>query len=363
MAMVVLMTDTAVPYPGGRLRFSWMFSRRIDLLFFFLPALLAPLVFLLSQSDVVVASALWAYIFTNAFGLGDFHVGVTWFNYLDSKNLGFYLSTTKKRVIYFVLPAVIIILSVLGLFYCPGFIVLVFIAWSIQHLVQQNMGLLLLYHNPGRGEAIVNRTIEGKSLQVTALFFSLLFTQRVLFPSLSQNAAWHFIVAAVGLSAVGLIIAYLAALLLQVRKGAELNLSAFLFWCLAIYFFVPFAFLGKSYSDAILIANIMHWAQYIGIMYVLVRRKYKDEKLNNLPWHYPILLFLLIGFSMIFIMGASRGLLIPYGATYGSFWYTKCLFGFVIGMSMVHYLQDAFMWRFREPFYRETVLSYLRSNL
>ncbi len=48
--------------PWSRLRFIWMFGQKIDLLFFFLPVFLAPLIFILSQSNVIPKSALWGLI-------------------------------------------------------------------------------------------------------------------------------------------------------------------------------------------------------------------------------------------------------------------------------------------------------------
>ena len=355
------MMESALLLPRIRTKFVWMFGRKIDLVFFFLPAFLAPALFILGQSSLAVKSALWAAVFVNAFGLGDFHIGATWFNYLDCKNWRFYTSSLAKIAIYFLAPVAIVAMSFLGMVFCPGLLAMVFIAWSVQHLVQQNVGLLLLYHSHGQNEAIVNRALETRSLHASALFFSLLFAQRLLFPPLSQSSIWQIIVAAIGLVLVALIISYLKELFLQVRQGKYLNAPAVLFWCLSIYFFMPFAFLGKTYTDAILIANIMHWAQYIGIMYVLVQRKYRNEQLANLPWNHPNFLFLLMGLGFVALLGVGQ--LLPTVMTDRTSWLGKSLLAFVLGMGMVHYLQDAFMWRFREPYYKETVLAYLRPRL
>ncbi len=238
---------------------------------------------------------------------------------------------------------------------------IVYIVWSVQHLCQQNVGLLLLYHNHGQNEAIVNRSLEVKSLQIAAVFFTLLFAQRIFLMEIAQSIYWRVLLLIIGIAFFTFILLYLRELVVQLRRGAYLNVSAFLFWCLGIYFFIPFAFLGKSYGDAILIANIMHWAQYIGIMYVLMKRKYQGTRLSDLPVQQPILLFFLFGIAMIALLDFSRAL--PTNAFMQNHPYLSAgAMAFVLGMGMVHYYQDAFMWRFREPYYRETVLSYLRSK-
>jgi hypothetical protein len=346
--------------PLSRARFVWMFGQRIDLAFLFLPAILAPLVFIIGQSSLLIKSALWTAVFLNAFGLGDFHVGITWLNYFDRKNLSFYNSSLGKKLIYSLGPPAIVILTIVGSFLCPAAVATIYMAWSVQHLVQQNVGLLLLYHNHGQNEAIVNRTLEVKSLHLAAIFFSLLFAQRIFLMQLAQFAVWKALVILVGVAFVGAVLLYLREMIVQLRRGAYLNVPAFLFWCLSIYFFAPFAFLGKSFLDAILIANIMHWAQYIGIMFVLVLRKYKDEQLKNLPLSHPILLFFLMGFGGLALLEIGR--VAPANIIHSSPFVTQCVLSVVLGFGMVHYFQDAFMWRFREQYYRETVLSYLRQK-
>ncbi len=353
------MTQSITWRGGTRLTFPWIFNQKLDLLFFFLPIILAPLILMLAQSSFAVNSAFWGIVIINSFGLGDFHVGATWLNYLDRKNRSFYTSSPSKIQIYFLMPLAILPLTILCVIYNPALLVLIYMTWSIQHLVQQNVGLLLLYHNHKDNEAIVHRSLETRSQHVGALFFSMLFAQRVLWISLPQSLIWLTILTAVGIVFVLLVILYLRELFTQVRNGANLNVPAFLFWCLAICFFAPFAVIGKGYTDAILVSNIMHWCQYIGLMYALSFRKYKKDQLKELPLPHPLILFALIGAGMVALLMGIRTFIGPISIE-SSPWTIKALFGFVLGMGMIHYWQDAFMWRFREPFYRETVLAYLR---
>jgi hypothetical protein len=352
----------SIPLQGkARLTFPWIFNQKLDLLFFFLPVILAPLMLMLAQSSFAVNSAFWGILIINSFGLGDFHVGATWFNYFDRKNRSFYASSPAKIRIYYLIPAAIIPLTMFGVIYLPALTVFIYMAWSIQHLVQQNVGLLLLYHNHKQNEAIVGRTLEMRSLHAGAVFFSMIFAQRVLWPSAILSPIWVTIIAAVGLSFFALIIFYLRELFHKIRQGASLNVPALLFWCLAIFFFAPFALIGKGYTDAILVSNIMHWCQYIGLMYALSFRKYKKDQLKDLPWPRPLIIFVLMGAAMVALLMGIRTAIGPISLE-SSPWTIKALLGFVLGMGMIHYWQDAFMWRFREPFYRETVLTFLRRS-
>lgn len=346
--------------PWAKARFLWLFGQKMDLAFLFLPAILAPLLFIFSQTNQLAQTTLWGLVVLNAFGLGDFHVGITWLNYLERNNLDYYTSSGAKKAIYFLGPIAIVLLSVAGAFVLPGIVAAVYMVWSVQHICQQNVGLLLLYHNHGQNEAIVNRQLEVRSLQLGAVFFSILFAQRMFLIELAKFPFWKAIVVVAGLAFAFTIWLYLRELIVQISRGAYLNAPAFLFWCLSIYIFAPFAFLGKSYGDAILIANTMHWAQYVGIMFLLCRRKYQGEQLKAIPFAHPILLFFVFGISMIALLDFIRAL--PYAIFHDCLWLTTAVVGIVAGVGMVHYYQDAFMWRFREPFYQEPVLSYLRSK-
>lgn len=355
------MTQSITWRHGTRLTFPWIFNQKLDLLFFFVPVILAPLVFVLAQSNFALNSAFWGILIINSFGLGDFHIGITWFNYLDRKNRGFYTSTANKIRIHYLMPMVIVSLSILGVVYVPAITVFIYMAWSVQHLVQQNVGLLLLYHDHKQHEAIVNRALELRTLHSGAVFFFMLFAQRLLWPGVAHSSLWLIIIALVGLVFVGSIILYLRELFQQIRNGANLNVPAFLFWCLAIYFFAPFAFIGKRYTDAILISNIMHWCQYIGLMYALSYRKYKPDNLQDLPTPHPLILLAIIGVCMVALLMSVRENIGQVNIESSS-WTVKALLGFVLGTIMIHYWQDAFMWRFREQFYRDTVLTYLRRS-
>ena len=162
------------------LRYPWMFGRQYDVCFFFISFLVGLLFFQLTKPFITSSNVILISLIATAFGLGPFHQGATWFAYLDSQNRAHWKEHSVKRLVFFLGPVVIFVLSLIAVFYWPGLLVMTWILWSIQHLVQQNVGILLLYHNYKAGEAIVNRQIEVASQQMSAIFFTLILFWRTL---------------------------------------------------------------------------------------------------------------------------------------------------------------------------------------
>ena len=100
--------------------------------------------------------------------------------------------------------------------FCPPLILGIWFVWSIQHLVQQNIGILLLYHNARANEVVVNRKTETLSVQVSAVLFSLLFIRR----DTLQNQSVLLLDVAIG------VIALWTVLLKKTNLGMQRVLSA-----------------------------------------------------------------------------------------------------------------------------------------
>jgi hypothetical protein len=341
-----------------QLRYPWMFGRVFDMTFFFVPIFFGIALFMLSHSPLAASSFFWAILASTAFGAGPFHQGPTWFAYFDKKNREHYLSNPKKRIIFFVAPFAIILLTILGARYAWTLTIGIWMLWSVQHLVQQNVGILLLYHNHGKGEAIVPRPLEVRTQHAAALSFGLLFFNRVVmnyeFPVfmntlLGASLAYTLIVSA----------KYIMELRTQIKSGAYLNVPATGFWVMSMFSLWPLAFLGKSFDDGYLIPLTVHWFQYIGLNYILVKNKYSGtaDQLGNLPLAKPFILFFAICLAFVAI---------NFGLSYTersqilvTDWERSIVLGLILGLGLVHYFLDAFLWRFREPYQRQAILPYL----
>ncbi|HEY9713049.1 MAG TPA: hypothetical protein V6C72_06245, partial [Chroococcales cyanobacterium] len=154
---------------------------------------------------------------------------------------------------------------------------------------------------------------------------------------------------------------YLIQMWKLVRDGATLNVPAFVFWFMSVFALLPFAFYGKTFAEAFVIPVTIHWFQYIGLNYVLVRNKYTGENSlrEDLPRMSPMLLFfatcsIFLGLWAALSLGSTI-----FGATGIAM---QICGGIVLGMANCHYFADAFLWRFREAHARETILPYLKNS-
>lgn len=341
------------------LTFPWMFGRKIDLLFFFFPIVIGTLCFLMTQNSAVAASALWLFLALDAFGAGPFHFGPTWFAYFDKKNLEYWKSNRSKQLIFFLGPPLLIVLTTWGYVNksTSPFVMLILTLWAVQHLVQQNIGILLLYHNQNAGEAIVNRQLEMRSQHWPAILFALIFLHRIYFNN-STDPGWLIFLALASVVALSPVALYLNEMRKQIRDGANLNVPAFGFWLISILCMVPFAFLGKNFGEAWVIPVTLHWFQYIGLNYALVKSKYSVNR-SDLPQVPPLLLFFatctMFFLIALFIFQVAGTI---YGAKSNM---SEILMGVWLGLTSCHYFLDAFLWRFREAHARQSILPHLMS--
>jgi hypothetical protein len=349
------MKSLALPASSDRFMCSWLFGRNADLLFFFLPVVYGVMLFALAQAVSLDTNPLIFLLALDAFGAGPLHLGPTLFVYLDKNNRNYWKSVTSRRIIFFLGPALVILLSVGLNVYATWLGQLVALTWSIQHIVQQNCGILLLYHDKSKGEAVVDRGIEMRSQQIPAIAFSLFYFYR-LYLTAFDSIFWKVFFGGLAAFAVYSVVRYLWEVWKQVRGGALINLPAMAFWFVSVISFMPFAFFGKNYGDAILIPVTIHWCQYLGLNFHLVKNKYNDEsQAGNLPAHSAVLLLLLACVSVMGIWFVFK-----FGSVFlGHGLIPSILGGVVMGISNTHFMLDAFLWRFRDSFVRESTLPYL----
>jgi len=341
--------------------FPWMFGPRLDILFYFAPIAVALYTFSLTHAPEIARSIFWATVVSSGFGAGPFHGGPTWFVYFDRRNIDYYGSSPARALTYFVLPPAILVASVVGMIYLPHLTNAVYIFWTIQHLVQQNVGILLLYHNHGRGEAIVGRTLEKATLYSSTVCCTLTMVASLDFEGLGGIPGLSMLVAAALAVTLAGCAVYVAELFRQVASGRSLNMPAFLFWIVSVGFFLPLALLpplfARSAYQCLLIPLVLHWFQYIGLNYVLVKRKYASDEVKNLPVGRP--LALLSSVCVIMVVTVLTMNMVSLSDNGLALWHRKALVGAVFGLSLVHYYLDAFIWRFREAYQRESILPYL----
>ena len=332
-----------------------MASREFDLLWFFAPFFVAVAATACLQLPAAAAPSLLFLFVVNAFGIGPMHQGPTWFFYFDKKNNEHWAKDRKRMALYYGAPALVGLVSVLLAIYIPWLGYSLTTLWGVQHFVQQNLGIVLLYHNKNANEALPNRDLLSRSLWTPSIFFVSVFFYRLLFAGAESYWALGAF-SALALLALFDVTRYLKDIHRQVNAGASINVPAFIFWLTSVFYFIPFVFPGQKVETAFLIPGTMHWCQYIGLNIILIRHKYQDENRKlDIPFNAQALMALLC-FGSLGIYLATHAIRLDFSQ--GSF-YFQLMLGLSVGMSNIHYFQDAFFWRFREQYQRDSIMPYL----
>lgn len=353
--------------------YPWMASRNFDMFWFFCPILVAIAASVLIQQFPSMGTGILFLLLINAFGVGPAHQGPTWFFYFDKKNREHWTADSKRIFFYFVAPVLVFVGSVLMQVYLPFIGFLVTTAWSVQHFVQQNFGVTLLYHNRSNNEAMPDRELLLRSLWSPAIFFTAVFfvtwfnnpspitavaggMLAPLPPPKALPIAMMGVLAGLGGLALFDVTRYILDMRRQGANGARINVPAFMFWAASALYFVPFVMPGQRIETLWLIPGTMHWFQYIGLNVILVKEKYKDpNRRADIPCGALVLMALLcIGSALFFV--ANRAYALNFDINSEQF---RLLIGVYFGLANVHYYQDAFFWRFREKFQRESIMPYL----
>jgi hypothetical protein len=229
----------------------------------------------------------------------------------------------------------------------------------------------LLYHNPRSGEAIVPRELEILTLRLSTLFYVLVAAYRGWLPVFSSSLFSKLYLVALSLVFVAFVtsvVLYLRDLHAQIRAGASFNAPAFFFWILCLSFYMPMAVTQNPL--ALLLPSVLHWIQYIGLNSVMVRRKYSGEQAQFLSLissekaansKMPgFRFFIYFSPAVLFVQFGSYLLCLavwPQANCINHVWNSAFL-----GLAMVHYLLDGFIWKFREEYNRKAILPYLVSR-
>lgn len=336
--------------------FPWMASRNFDLFWYFSPILVAIVASILIQTVPNFATGLLFLFIVNAFGVGPAHQGPTWFFYFDKRNREHWSGDQKRLFLYYIAPILVFVGSVLLQVFQPGIGVLVTTLWGIQHLVQQNFGMTMLYHNKNNNEAVPDRKLLHRSLWTPSILFTSIFFIQI-FGNGAPMQPWAVgtlsVVGAVALYYVG---SYLLNIKKQVAAGARINAPALTFWLVSVIYFVPYIFPGQKLETVALIPGTMHWFQYIGLNIILINHKYAGaERKSDIPCGATVLMAALCIGSAVFFL-CNRGVQLSF-PTHSLNW--SILLGVYFGLANVHYFQDAFFWRFREQFQRDSIMPFL----
>lgn len=346
---------TQPAHPRGQS--CWMFGMKEDLLVFFAPIALGVGLVCLAQVPAIHSSILLLALTCSAFGLSQLHQGPTWFMYLDRTNRAYWNSTWQNKLTYFIMPPFVIAATVICALLWFNVTYVLTALWVLQHFVQQNVGILILYHRRDGAHAIPQRSTELLSQYSAALLFAAIFFFRTCAPD-AVRPFQGMVVGGLSVLTILVASAYLKDLFMQHQRGLKMNWQALAFWVCSLLFLMPTALFARSFDESILIPAVMHWCQYMSLNWALTMRKYSTPGQSaNIHSAAPGLIFAI---TCLALSATGIALLvvahppIPLNQEISAI-----ATGLVMGLANCHNFIDSYLWRFRESHQRENLLPYL----
>lgn len=339
---------------------QWVISPKFDTVFFLSPMLLGLLYFaslVLAPGHALAITAFVWIIFAQT------HFGSTWFIFLDKKNLAYYC---QHPFIYFVMP-VVIFAAVLALGYINQTLLIILVAIaSLYHVTKQNLGIMQLYRVRNKEFDVSTRRVENTTIFAWTLLFGGFGALQL--PNFQSqfgdllHLAWYGLALLLIASAVGT--CWIA--MQYLRRGAN-SIPKTIFLLTSILMYSPYLYASVVLVDiyqmeiATLTSLIAHYMQYIGIVWLINVNKYgKDTEyakqnplLHSVSSHYPMILVAILGYAVI-MAGLRWGVPHQYPVL------LNLIPNVVVGLMVIHFYIDSFIWRFRNPFIRETVMPFLK---
>jgi hypothetical protein len=306
--------------------------------------------------------------------LAETHFASTWTIYLDPENRKEY---SAHKGIYYYAPLLIMVACVLVSWTVSLKVVLFFGALaSAVHVTRQSTGIVALYRSKARQVDPRHKRWENLSLYfASGAFLTFGFIRFYLEPGgmlASLSLAFPPIGSLLRLGLVALVLGALVSVAnvvaLEVgraRSGAALSASKLVAFAYSLFLYSPYVFATRM-EHAIAMAVGVHYVQYLGIVWLLNGNKYKLDSRSEggvsfdrrvLSWlsqkvwvRLPYLLFY-AGLMAYLRQGGFR---------WDKFEPASWVYSIPIGLQIVHYHVDAYIWRFSNPFIRTTVLPYLR---
>jgi len=344
------MSASALARPATSLRTAaahWIEAPAFDLVFFTLaPLVTLPIILAYSMGSrlALVAGFLLAYP----------HYLSTFTFYLWDENR----PRHRERWVAFIAgPAVLAITFVLlVVFRVPLVIQVALFAWNTYHVARQSAGILSIYrHRAGVSDA-AERDVANAAILATNGWFCLwnIGTHREVFPVLSWVAPWfpQALWGALGAVAVFALLRLARTLVARARAGRPPAAPEIGFIVASLVLFHPYLWIPDS-AAATFAMLIPHYLQYLGLVWLLHRRKFPRPEgsalqvgLQRLSASVPALVVTLAGIGFFFL--AANVLFTRFGV--------KPVYeAFYLLLAFTHFYLDGLFWAFKDPHVRRSL--------
>jgi len=273
--------------------------------------------------------------------------------YLGDENLSYYRT---RRLAFFVGPVLIFIaVMALRLTKIDAAVQSSLYVWNVFHVSMQSAGILALYRRLNGGLLSESRFARASILGVNG---TLAFFHIDHFPPIYQNLlkvhfpVWTIPAASLSVAVVGLV-CYGDRLR---RRAKRLRAPELTFLVSSLLLFHPYLWV-RDLNLATFGMLIGHFLQYLGIVWLLNRRKYATVEgsghqrlLSSISTKTPLLLLTLVSVGLVFYLAEKSSAWLGVPISYVIVWNS---------LALVHFYLDGLIWAFKDPFVRKTIGPYL----
>jgi hypothetical protein len=343
-------TAVAIPAREGRSH-QWIESPFFDLFFLTFAPLLTLSIVIGSIRHVPFVFAIGIllayphYISTGAFLLWDENRP-----YQRSRWIAFAAGPVLIAVLY----AALVILDV------PFIVQFALFFWTVFHVSLQSCGIASIYRNRASVRDPSQKRATNAAIISTNLWFSLwnLDSHQQIFPVFQSIHPRFTQILWIGAGAVSIVslIRLAHALRKRAQDGAFPGAAELMFLGTSFLLFHPYLWLHDS-NFATYAMLLPHYVQYLGLVWLLHRRKFRQpvgsplqQVLQRFSASLPLLASTLIGVGLIF--WSTRRWSVWNGQ--GAIWINVSIL-----LAFEHYYLDGLIWAFKQPHVRRTIGPYL----
>jgi hypothetical protein len=333
---------------------GWIQSSLFDLTLFTLSPVAALLILL---PAILTPTSLHTWFAAAVYLIAIPHYVSSFSFYLGDENLAYYRT---RRLAFFGGPLLIFLaVMVLRLTKLDAAVQSSLYVWNVYHVSLQSAGILSIYRRINGGSVSEGRFARAALLGVNG---SLAFLHIDRFPPIYDNLlrvhfpVWAIRPAFLSFAALGLIL-YLKSLL---RRRTRIRAPELSFIASSFLLFHPYLWV-RDLNVATFSMLIGHFLQYLGIVWLLNRRKYStfegsghQKLLSSISTHTPLLLLTLVSAGSVFFVAELGSRLLGIPISYVILWNS---------LALVHFYLDGLVWAFKDPFVRKSLGPYLTPEL
>jgi len=327
-------------------RSPWIVNPAFDLSLFVLP-IFASLAYGVAANRAGGAAAVGNGMIYILLGLT--HFGTTWSFYFDRENRRHFAE--NPWAFYYVPVCILGTAVVITVFGRTEWLAIITYWFSGFHVMKQSTGFVALYRSRLKLFAPLDRRLDNAAvLGVSTYCLFARYENRADFgyETLLQSAPFGIAFAAARILLAVLLVVWLARAAGRLRRHGAAAGPLTLASVASIVMFAPFLYVHDMRSA--LMANLVgHYSQYLGLVWIINRRKYTNATVSRYGSDFLATVSQNLGYLALVLVGYA--LVVSAGSAV-----TPAF----VGLIWIHFFVDRYLFRFRDPFVRESLLPYLR---